>query len=149
MKKDLLAMSTATSQPSMLLNENATLKEVNSEAKFTKVGQEGITSLSKDDHKIQIEDSQSLHQNKLKMSYNREESKSESESECRYIQADQIEVQGQRERSHREFGVILRRWGRNEDQKVFSYLRIILPLHNLDLESFIYDVQISSDDEYN
>ena len=121
MKKDLLIMSTATSQPSMQLNENGSLKEVNSEIKFTKVGQEAITSLSKDGRKIQIEDSQSLQQNESGKSHHLEENKSESESECRDIQAGQSQVQGQRERPHREFGVILRRWGRNDDRKVFSY----------------------------
>ena len=149
MKKDLIAMNTTPSQHSMQINGNGTLKEVNSDVKFTKVWQEAFTNLNKDNHKIQIEDFQSLQHNESDKSLNLEENKSESESKCKDIQADQIEVQGQRERPHREFGVILKRWGRNDDRKVFSYLRSILPLLNMDLESFIYKAQISSDEEYN
>ena len=121
MKKDLIAMNTTPSQHSMQINGNGTLKEVNSDVKFTKVWQEAFTNLNKDNHKIQIEDFQSLQHNESDKSLNLEENKSESESKCKDIQADQIEVQGQRERPHREFGVILKRWGRNDDRKVFSY----------------------------
>ena len=114
-------MSTATNQPSIQLNENDTLNEVNSEVKFTKIGQEAFTSLRRNDHKIQIEDFQNLQQNESDKSRNLEENKSENESECRDIQTGQSQIQRQRERPHREIGVILRRWGRNDDRKVFSY----------------------------
>ena len=114
-------MSIANSQSSMQHNENVTLKEVNLEAKFTEVEKEAFASLSKRDQKIQTEDFQILQKNKSGKSLNSEENKSESESECRDIQASQNQVQGQRERPHREFGVKLKRWGRNEDRKVFSY----------------------------
>ena len=44
-------MSIANSQSSMQHNENATLKEVNLEVKFTEVEKEAFTSLSKRDQK--------------------------------------------------------------------------------------------------
>ena len=102
-------------------NENATLKEVDLEAKFTEVEKVAFASLSNDGHKIQIEELESLQQNKSEKSLNLEENKSENKSECRDIQTSQNQVQGQRERPHREFGIKLKRWGRNDDRKVFSY----------------------------
>ena len=47
----------------------------------------------------------------------------------------------------RKRGIKQKRWGRGEDRKVFSYLRRVLPKYNLDLESFIHNVEFNSDDE--
>ena len=144
-QSDLNIEKDASSQSSTQPSTGIISQVAHSEAQSPKVDKTFITSLKKDDHQDIRDESEYQQQNVRDKPNKSNERRSIKDlkgsnqlgsiySEKMKLKIIKRETRKYRARVHRQRGIKLKRWGREEDKKVFSYFTNQIKINNFEID---------------